>query len=129
MLSVWITFHVERIHSWPNAPLDLLHGHLRNPHRHLFYVRVEAAVDDAYRRISFEELKNTSARLFADAIPYESTYSCEEMAVRLGDALYHNDADLALRRIDVSEDGENGATWLNVQEEEDIGGTGYGGND
>lgn len=129
MISVWITFRAERIHSWPDAPPDTLHVHLKNNHRHLFHVRVEARTTDPRREVSFERLRFHSMRSWNEAIPMISTLSCEEMAMRLGQGIVDRTRNegIDLFRIDVSEDGESGAAWTNefwksieqAEEEED----------
>lgn len=129
MLSVWIKFRSERLHSWPDAPSDLLHAHLRQPHRHLFHVRVEVRVDDSQRQISFEALRQNAWNCWNEAIPVESFHSCEEMALRLGNALTTLDPGLDIWSIDVSEDGESGASWKYIPvelEEEELAGPSYG---
>lgn len=115
MISVWIKFQSERVHSWPDAPPDVLHVYLRQPHRHLFHIRVEARTTDPRRQVSFERLRYESKRAWEESIPAISFLSCEEMAMKLGQALLDRTRgqDIDLFRIDVSEDGESGGAWTN----------------
>ena len=104
--SIWVTFQVEGLHHWPNAGDYLLH-----PHRHVFHFRVETTVEHDNREIEFitfkRELKKQAERIVSPG--YVVPYSCEEIAKHL--ILYmknvYGDRDYT---VEVSEDGENGAT-------------------
>lgn len=79
---------------------------LRHEHRHLFHVRVELEVGHADRQIEFLALRDKLERLCnrLRAKPTSRHWSCEHYAAAIGRAL-------GAARVDVSEDGENGATW------------------
>lgn len=106
--TVWATFRTPGIHFWPEAT-----NYLREPHRHLFHFRVEISVTHGDREIEFIDLGellsmwvNEQVLEFGyDAVPL----SCEQMAEMIIEHLVevYGDRDY---KVEVSEDGENGAT-------------------
>jgi hypothetical protein len=76
---------------------------LRERHRHVFHVRGELEVTHTDREVEFILLKRELERVIA-SINGETTleWSCEHWALYLLGALQ-------LDRVEVSEDGENGA--------------------
>ena len=60
--SVFCTFRVAGFHHWPTAPDK--YAYLRHAHRHVFYVRVDAKVEDKDRAIEFIEFKHHAERRF-----------------------------------------------------------------
>lgn len=100
---IFVTFQFEAWHRWPNAPPDC--AYLADRHRHIFHVRVEAPVTHSDRDIEFITFKRKAQdeveSLLATADT--STWSCEMWARSLMDSLPPAD------RVQVSEDGENGA--------------------
>lgn len=104
---IWITFQRPGMHHWPNAPEH--RAYLRAEHRHLFIVSVATIVSHDNREIEFHDLLEQSKAIFnegLDKLPIAR--SCESMARWLGERLA-----LAHKRtfkVDVSEDGECGAT-------------------
>lgn len=107
---IWITFKMPGIHCWPTAPEH--RDYLRQPHRHLFGVKVATAVDHDDREIEFHDLLDQAKAIFADGLEGPDALpigrSCETMARRLGVYLSH--AHKRLFTVTVDEDGECGAT-------------------
>lgn len=111
---VFCTLQFEGFHRWKEAPAPVLY--LRDNHRHIFHVRAEAVVEHGNRQIEFITLKqnvqaiieNTQAQgaitdgsnIFPHFI---ADWSCEHWAQ------YILQRVMGLRRVEVSEDGENGA--------------------
>jgi len=99
---VWIQTSFEGFHRWKDAPEKV--AFLRNYHRHIFDVKlgIEAVHDD--RAVEFFLLKGDVDEFINEN--YQGRYfeySCEQIAKRL---LTKFNADF----VEVSEDGENGAT-------------------
>jgi hypothetical protein len=110
---IFVTFQVPGFHHWPGAPEK--HAFLRNPHRHVFHVRVDVIVTDSDREIEFIEFKSTALHTFADlrdGAIYGRHFdfgarSCEMLAEQLLKRLCV--ADYQVTSVEVSEDGENGS--------------------
>ena len=115
--QIWVTFQKEGIHKYPAAATDpaLATGDeydvsfLGVPHRHIFHFRVWIDVFHNDRDIEFIQFKRWLENLYRDGTLQLDYKSCEMMA----DDLY---VQIATRypersvKIEVSEDGENGAT-------------------
>lgn len=109
---IFVTFQKEGIHSYPDAPEGV--EFLRHPHRHIFHFRVDIEVWNDDREIEFILFKRELEAQYSRETVGLSKYlhldhkSCEMLADDLAD--YIQDAypgrDL---KIEVSEDGENGA--------------------
>lgn len=101
--SIWIRFTFEGFHRWKDAPDEV--AFLRDRHRHLFHVRVEWAVSHTEREREFfieqRAAQKAAARLRDE--PGSAEWSCETCATRIMEAT-------GASRVEVSEDGENGAT-------------------
>ena len=111
---IWVTFQQEGIHKYPAALTDpkLATGDkydvsfLGHPHRHMFHFRVAIEVFHDDRDIEFIQFKRWLQELVEHNLDYKS---CE----MISDDLYK---EIAARypgrdvRIEVSEDGENGAS-------------------
>lgn len=108
--TVWVRFTSERFHRWLSAPDDVLHRHLRDQHRHLFHVKVGVRVSHSDRDISFELLSRDAQGSWMTLVPKFSYLSCEAMAERLGSTLLAKGYRVLI--VEVSEDGENGATLV-----------------
>lgn len=95
----------EATHCWPGAP-DGPEAHLRNEHRHEFHVevRIEQSHDD--RDIEYLALKRELHGLLPSGP--QGHLSCEMMARRLLEQLTELYGERAMR-VEISEDGENGA--------------------
>lgn len=100
---IWIRFQFEAFHRWKDAPDEV--AFLRDRHRHLFHVRVEWAVSHTEREREFfieqRAAQEAAARLRDE--PGSVEWSCETWASRIMEAT-------GAIRVEVSEDGENGAT-------------------
>lgn len=111
ILRPWCTFTFESWHFWPDPPVKYLY--LGNSHRHLFHVKA-VFDEDKSREVEFIDARGRLEEFAqiqlvgTDVAPVP--YSCEEMASRL--LASHE----GLVSVDVSEDGENGAT-VSVQED------------
>jgi hypothetical protein len=105
---VYCTFCFEAYHHWVKAPEAV--AFLRSPHRHVFHVRAEMDVQHNDREVEFITLKGLLVRAvkakLIDAAASVSTWSCEHWAQWLLDTF-------KLSRVEVSEDGENGAVVTN----------------
>lgn len=108
--QVWITFEFEGIHCYPDAltnPELADVSFLGHPHRHMFNVKVTIDVNHDDRDIEFILLKRELVELFPSrSLDYKS---CEMIC---NDIANHIKSKYPSRSfaIDVSEDGENGAT-------------------
>jgi hypothetical protein len=104
LTTIWIQLQFEGFHHWKYAPDEV--DWLRNRHRHLFHVRVEWQVghNDRDREFFIEQdrVRNLITTIQSTK-PECEQWSCEEWANQI---LIETKAF----RVDVSEDGENGAT-------------------
>lgn len=111
---IFVTFQKEGIHSYPEAP-DVV-AYLRHPHRHMFHFKVTMEVFHDDREVEFIMFKhemeslyrNESESLFIDQPLQLNNMSCEMLAVNLGKYIEDHYPQRSYR-IEVSEDGENGA--------------------
>lgn len=102
---VQITDQFEGLHNWPEAPEQV--AFLRDPHRHIFKVRIRVSVTHDDRELEFFILRSR-AREF-----YPKTYnigrqSCEQMANKILNGL-KSIYKVRTYEVEVSEDGENSA--------------------
>ena len=105
---IFVTFQREGIHCWPGAKDLPGVEFLANPHRHLFKFRVEVQVFHDDREIEFILFKRELEKLYGDGILELDYKSCEMIADEL--AKYMKDHYPGrFMKIEVSEDGENGA--------------------
>jgi hypothetical protein len=113
---IWVTFQKEGIHKYPAALEDpaLATGDeydvsfLGYPHRHKFHFRVAISVVHNDRDIEFIQFQRWLENLYKDDILQLDYKSCEMMS----DDLFEQIADSYPGRdikIEISEDGENGA--------------------
>ena len=114
---IWVTFHKEGIHRYPDAGTDpkLATGDeydvsfLAMPHRHIFHFRVGIQVFHNDRDIEFIQFKRWLENLYKEGTLKLDFKSCE----MISDDLYEIIASRYTGRnieISVSEDNENGAT-------------------
>ena len=116
---IWVTFQREGIHKYPAAATDpaLATGDeydvsfLGYPHRHIFHFRVSIAVFHNDRDIEFIQFKRWLENLYHGqgatlSLDYKS---CEMIADDLYQQISQRYPDRKII-IEVSEDGENGAT-------------------
>lgn len=113
---VWCTFRKEGIHLYPGADTDPALAtndwddvsFLGLPHRHIFHFKVWIEVFHDDREIEFIQFKRWLERSYDEKVLNLNHKSCEMIARDLNafiNARYPNREV----RIDVSEDGENGA--------------------
>lgn len=104
---IFVTFQKEGIHRYPDAPEGV--EFLRHPHRHMFHFRVEIEVFHDDRDIEFILFKRELEGLYAeDGILELDFCSCEMLADALSGYIQQEYPDRDLK-IEISEDGENGA--------------------
>jgi hypothetical protein len=103
---IFVTFQKEGIHRYPDAPEGV--EFLRNPHRHMFHFRVDIEVFHDDRDIEFILFKRELEALYSEGTLELDYKSCEMLSDDLADYIQQNYPDRELK-IEVSEDGENGA--------------------
>ena len=101
---IWISFEFEAWHCWPDAPTEC--GYLAARHRHLFKCRAWWPVSHGDRDIEFIGQKHQAVAVVESLKAQAETWSCEQWASRLL-------GELGASKVEVSEDGENGATVEN----------------
>lgn len=114
---IWITFQKEGVHLYPAAATDpkLKTGDwddvsfLGVAHRHIFHFKVQIEVMHDDRDIEFIQFKRWCERLYATDILELNHKSCEMIADDLAAQILNKYPNRKLI-IDVSEDGENGAS-------------------
>jgi hypothetical protein len=116
---IWVTFRKEGIHMYPGAATDpkLATGDeydvsfLGIPHRHIFHFKVAIQVFQDDRDIEFIQFKRWLEKCYGDGTLELNHKSCEMIARDLNDIIK---ARYPGRKtsIEVSEDGENGATLM-----------------
>lgn len=102
---VYVTTRFEAFHRWVDAPDEV--AFLRAWHRHVFHVKLTIRVEGLNRSVEFILLKRAVDKYIREKL--EGKYfeaSCEMIAA---DLAQHFGATC----VDVSEDGENGATVFN----------------
>ena len=113
---IWVTFTKEGIHKYPAALDDpsLATGDeydvsfLGYPHRHIFHFRVAIMVTHNDRDIEFIQFKRWLEKLYAEKTLELDYKSCEMMSDDLFDKISEKYPGRDVK-IEVSEDGENGA--------------------
>lgn len=113
---IWVTFQKEGIHRYPaaeSAPAlktgdEYDVSFLGYPHRHIFHFRVWIDVVHNDRDIEFIQFKRWLENLYKEGTLELDYKSCEMMADDLYQQIAQRYPDREVR-IEVSEDGENGA--------------------
>ena len=113
---IWVTFKKEGIHKYPAALDDpsLATGDeydvsfLGYPHRHIFHFRVGITVTHNDRDIKFIQFKRWMEKLYAEKTLELDYKSCEMMSDDLFDNISEKYPGRNIK-IEISEDGENGA--------------------
>ena len=109
--TIFVTFQKEGLHYYPaaaTAPALADVSFLGSPHRHIFHFRVDIEVEHSNRDIEFIQFKRWLEQLYSSGVLELNYKSCEMMA----EDLY---VQIATRyperniKIEISEDGENGA--------------------
>lgn len=104
---IWVTFRLPGIHRYPDAPDEV--AYLRNEHRHVFHFRVEVNVYHDDREIEFHMFLNEVRGWYQDSTLQLDHKSCEMLARELLTKLAARWPGRTFT-VDVSEDGECGAT-------------------
>jgi hypothetical protein len=120
---IWVTFRKEGIHLYPAAATDpkLATGDeydvsfLGTPHRHIFHFKVSIEVFQDDRDIEFIQFKRWLEKCYSDGTLELNHKSCEMISRDLNTTIT---ARYPGRKtiIEVSEDGENGATLTFVNQ-------------
>lgn len=113
---IWVTFQKEGIHKYPAALEDpaLATGDeydvsfLGYPHRHKFHFRVAISVVHNDRDIEFIQFQRWLENLYKDDVIQLDYKSCEMMSDDLFDQIVTKYPGRDIK-IEISEDGENGA--------------------
>lgn len=109
MRHITIKFQFEGIHRWPDAPEEV--KFLRDLHRHMFHVEAMIEVKHNDRDLEFIMVKRALEEYVQrNKNDWPETISCEQIAeglIHYIDQLYGGDRSIS---VNVSEDGENGAT-------------------
>jgi len=107
--SIFVKFQFEGEHYWADAPDEV--AFLRNPHRHMFHVKVELQVFHDDRDIEFILFKRELLSLFKDQNQCNGK-SCEMICDDIADYILEHYPKRGGFSVEVSEDGENGAIGL-----------------
>lgn len=106
MTTIFARTQFEGFHRWPDAPDEV--AFLRDIHRHIFHVTAYAPVTHENRDIEFilfkRKLEAFIKATHRERLAETEGWSCETWARVIGE---HFGCEL----VEVSEDGENGATW------------------
>lgn len=105
--KIYVTFEKEGIHRYPDAPAGV--EFLKNPHRHIFHFRVDVQVTHNDRDIEFILFKRELESLYSEATLQVDYKSCEMLAEDLINYISGKYPGRSIS-VEVSEDGENGAT-------------------
>ena len=105
---IFVTFQREGIHCWPDAEHMPGVEFLANPHRHMFHFRVELQVFHDDREVEFILFKRELERQYEAGTLQLDYKSCEMMSDELGVYIKQHYPGRFMK-IEVSEDGENGA--------------------
>jgi len=120
---IFVTFQKEGIHSYPDAPEGV--EFLRHPHRHIFHFRVDIEVWNDDREIEFILFKRELEAQYSRETVGLSKYlhldykSCEMLADDLAEYIREEYPGRDLK-IEVSEDGENGAVTYYPADREQV---------
>lgn len=106
--EIFVTFQFPGEHCWPGAPAEV--AFLRTPHRHMFHAKASVPVGHNDRELEFILLKEALLKQVKALWPDRKfgTLSCESIAEVLGRWLVVT-YELPWARVEVNEDGENGA--------------------
>lgn len=106
--EVFCTLQIEGLHCWADCPFEEV-AYLKDPHRHVFHIKAYKSVSHDDRDTEFIMLKHKIQNyLFGTYYDYATkmfrfgTMSCEMIGRELMEKFQ-------LSRIEVVEDGENGA--------------------
>ncbi len=105
---IFVTFQKEGLHCWPDAIQYPGIEFLASEHRHMFHFRVELQVFHDDREVEFILFKRELEGQYESGALELNHKSCEMMADELAKYIQDHYPGRFLR-IEVSEDGENGA--------------------
>jgi hypothetical protein len=105
---IFVTFQREGIHCWPDAKHMPGIEFLANPHRHMFHFRVELQVFHDDREVEFILFKRELEEQYEAGTLHLDYKSCEMMSDELAVYIKQHYPGRFMK-IEVSEDGENGA--------------------
>jgi len=117
--TIFVTFQKEGIHKYPAAatnPKLASVSFLGSPHRHIFHFRVTLDVFHNDRDVEFIMFKRELEALYGNGTLQMDYQSCEMLAEGLIEYIAKAYPDRNIS-VEVSEDGENGATLVYVPEE------------
>ena len=117
--TIFVQFRKEGIHKYPAAATDPKLesvSFLGVPHRHIFHFRVTLDVFHNDRDVEFIMFKRELEALYGNGTLQMDYQSCEMLAEGLIDYISGTYPDRNIS-VEVSEDGENGATLIYVPEE------------
>lgn len=118
--TIFVTFQKEGIHKYPAAATDPKLADvsfLGNPHRHIFHFRVTIDVFHNDRDIEFILFKRELEGLYGNNTLQMDFKSCEMLAEDLIGYISKKYPGRAIQ-VEVSEDGENGATLSYIPQNE-----------
>lgn len=105
LTTIIVRTQKEGIHCYPNAPTEV--EFLKSPHRHVFHIEVEIQVFHDDRELEFIIVKRDLDKWLNLNVDYKS---CEMIAKDILNYIDSKwDASSRYTRVDVFEDGENGA--------------------
>ena len=104
MINIVINLKVEGIHQWKECDIEEV-SFLKNPHRHLFNIKIKKAVSHEDRDIEIIKMKREVLSYlhgkYGEVCAF-GNMSCEAIALNLCN-------EFSLSYCEVLEDGENGA--------------------
>lgn len=106
-VTVWAETHLPGFHCWPAAPPH--RAYLADRHRHMFHIRATVPVGHDDRDVEFHDLQHLIAGWWGPGERECGPASCETLARQL--ATHLEQAGIAVASVDVSEDGQAGATY------------------
>lgn len=107
---IFVTHKVEGVHFWAEAP-DCIKI-LKNPHRHLFHVRLDIEVYNDDREIEFILCKRWLIKVCDEVIGKSVENPIKKSCEMFANEIINKAVEMygkRMYRCEVSEDGENGA--------------------
>ncbi len=111
MTTVWTTVTLPGFHHWPAATGR--RSYLADRHRHLFRITAHVAVAHDDRYVEFHDLQDIIRAWWGTGPRECGSASCEVLARDLWTVLEEG-YQLEPTQVEVSEDGESGATVTGV---------------
>lgn len=130
--TITVRTSVVGFHRWPAASGS--RDYLARLHRHLFSIEATLGVRHDDRDVEFHDLLELITQYLAKFDPDGTaarfgSWSCETIARSiLDDVLMTCAPDAGYWRVDVSEDGENGATIVREEDADEVAGNVAGRN-